>query len=130
MKKAPPLLILAIAFLVCCNQKKANTFKAISFYDSVNNQINTTRAPIQKLIDNSTTVVYILRDDKNAVIDTPILWQLLERAKRMSDIRIKSIGQIAEVDESINYKQRILTEELLLKHLLENEITESIDIFG
>jgi methylaspartate ammonia-lyase len=130
MKKAFSLLVPIIVFLVCCNHKKANTFKAISFYDSVNNQINVTRPPIQKLIDNSTTVVYILRDDKNAVIDTAILWRLLDRAKRMSDIRIKSIEQISEVDESINYKQRILKEELVLKQLLENEIPESINIFG
>jgi methylaspartate ammonia-lyase len=130
MKKAFPLLISIIAILVCCKQKKANTFKAISFYDSVNNQINITRPPIQKLIDNSTTVIYILRDDKNAVIDTAILWRLLDKAKRMSAIRIKSIEQITEVDESINYKQRILKEELLLKQLLANEIPESIEIFG
>ena len=101
----------------------------MSFYDSINYQINLYKPKIQGFIDKTTAVINALRSNKDVVINTKELFLSLDTARQMAQTRFSNISKITEVDYQINFKKRILNEERILGELLHRDFEQCLIIF-
>lgn len=71
-----------------------------------------------------------MKQNKNIIIDTFQLFKLLDSAKDMNRIRLKSIENIIEVDPELNYKNKIVNHVKSVSFYYDNAFRECIQILG
>jgi hypothetical protein len=71
-----------------------------------------------------------IREDKAAKVDTAELNQYLDNAKRMNVMRLNKIKNIDEIDQELNYKQKLESHTKLLDNYYNNEFADCIKFLG
>lgn len=121
---------LSLQVLTSCGQANKESKRALEFYSLVNNQIAMGRSDQQNFIDNLTSCLLKVRDNKNAVVDTAVLQSLFEVAKMKNLERQRNLEKIAEFDTIVNYKTVVMSYFKSYNELYKIEIPESILLFG
>jgi tetratricopeptide (TPR) repeat protein len=95
-------------------------YKAMQFFDTINNIMGETRGSQQKFIDKLTLILQDMANYKGKVTYRE-LQKLLQDAIKSSTRRIISINRIAEVDSASRYKETCINYSYVFKDMLEDE---------
>lgn len=123
-----PLLL--VLFLGSCKQSKVESRKALKFYDDVNAQILLNRAVQQNFIDQLTSAILAIKENKDTIIDNKELLILLKDCESKNIIREKNIELLTEVDNSIDLKKYTLNYVRTFNDAYQNEFPKVIRIMA
>lgn len=119
-----------LLFLSSCKQSKVESRKALKFYDDVNAQILLNRAVQQKFIDQLTSAILAIKENKDTIIDNKELLILLKDCESKNIIREKNIELLTEVDNSIDLKKYTLNYVRTFNDAYQNEFPKVIRIMA
>jgi hypothetical protein len=123
-----PLLLLL--FFGSCKQSKVESRKALKFYDDVNAQILLNRAVQQNFIDQLTSAILAIKENKDTILDNKELLILLKDCESKNIIREKNIELLTEVDNSIDLKKYTLNYVRTFNDAYQNEFPKVIRIMA
>lgn len=122
--------LLLVLFFGACKQSKVESRKALKFYDDVNAQILLNRAVQQNFIDQLTSAILAIKENKDTIIDNKELLILLKDCESKNIIREKNIELLTEVDNNIDLKKNTLNYVRTFNDAYQNEFPKVIRIMA
>lgn len=123
-----PLLL--VLFLGACKQSKVESRKALKFYDDVNAQILHNKTVQQNFIDQLTSAILAIKENKDTILDNKELLILLKDCESKNIIREKNIELLTEVDNSIDLKKYTLNYVRTFNDAYQNEFPKVLRIMA
>lgn len=130
MRNTILVTLLLVLFFGACKQSKVESRKALKFYDDVNTQILLNKAVQQKFIDQLTSAILAIKENKDTILDNKELLILLKDCESKNIIREKNIELLTEVDNSIDLKKNTLNYVRTFNDAYQNEFPKVIRIMA
>jgi hypothetical protein len=120
--------IVAVNLLSCNSKSDRSTDQVGLSYINIRVAFEFTKKAQEDFFDEAAVKLKEVRDNKDAIVDTKNLEELLESAKSASESRLSMIDSTEEVDDEIKYKEKALKYVTLLNSLYKNEMVQFVTI--